>query len=91
MKFCNIIDWDGFVNMSMLKSPTMIIVGQFLNWYFLKCSFQNRNEITYFHFGWFVNCNYMQNVLCIFIKSCNIINYAPKFVIEVVSNKQIVS
>jgi len=70
VKFCNIIDWHGFVNMSMLKSPT-IIVGQFLNWYFFKCSFQNRNQIRYLHFGWFVNCNYMHNVLCIFIKSCN--------------------
>jgi len=34
MNFCNIIDWDGFVNMSMLKPPTIIIgqlIGIFLN------------------------------------------------------------
>jgi hypothetical protein len=33
MKFCNIIDWDGFVNMPMLKSPT-IIVGELIDIYF---------------------------------------------------------
>ncbi len=34
MNFCNIIDWDGFVNMSMLKSSTIIVgqlIGIFLN------------------------------------------------------------
>ncbi len=34
MNFCNIIDWDGFVNMSMLKSPAIIVgqlIGIFLN------------------------------------------------------------
>ncbi len=29
MNFCNIIDWDGFVNMSMLKSPA-IVVGKLI-------------------------------------------------------------
>ncbi len=34
VKFCNIIDWHGFVNMSMLKSPAIIVgqlIGIFLN------------------------------------------------------------
>jgi hypothetical protein len=34
MKFCSIIDWDGFVNMSMLESPT-IKVGQIIGIFFL--------------------------------------------------------
>jgi len=33
----------------------------------------------------------MHNVLCIFLLKVAVINYAPKFVIEVVSDKQIVS
>jgi hypothetical protein len=32
LNFCDIIDWDGFVNMSMLKPPT-IIIGQLIGFF----------------------------------------------------------
>jgi hypothetical protein len=55
--------------MSMLKSPT-IIVGQLIG-IFLNVVSKIEVEIRYLHFGWFVDCKYMHNVLCIFIKICN--------------------
>jgi hypothetical protein len=69
----------------MLKSPIVMVV-ELVGISIIMIS-RNGNEKWVVHLRWFINCNYVQSLLCVYIEKTN--NSAPEIVFENVCNKNI--